>query len=113
MLKSSVIGDALDPAGLIDEMESLRQGTRSQYESPWTSILGDDPNSPGTAYAQVITFTHNLEEIPWMVDVMSSKESDGRTPIDANANVTITKDDTEITVQNDSGTNLYFKVRAM
>jgi hypothetical protein len=109
MLKSALAGDDIDTAGLVDEIENLRQGTRSQYESPWTIIQG---TTSMPANGQIITFTHGLEEIPWMVDVMSSKESDGRKPIEG-ANLTITKNETTLTVQNGNAADLYFKVRAM
>ena len=113
MLRAVLAGEDIDTAGLVDEIENLRQGTRDQYESAWTSILGDAPDSPGTPLAQVISFDHKLGEIPVSVDVMSSKEPDGKYAIDDNASVTVTKTATKITVTNTSGVNLYFKVRAM
>lgn len=106
MLKSVMDDKAVDPASLVDEIENLRQGTRDQYESPWTFILGE-------SIAQVISFTHGLGEIPWAVDVMSSKESDGKNAIDDNTNVTVAKTATTITVTNGASADLYFKVRAM
>ena len=105
-LKSALVGEDLDPAGLVDEIENLRQGTRDQYESEWRFIQGD-------AIVQTATFEHGLGEIPWMVDVMSSKVDDGKGAIDANADVTVTKTGTTVTVRNDSGSDLYFRVRAM
>lgn len=106
MLRSPLTGNDLDVFGVVDEIENLRQGTRNQYESPWTFIQGD-------AFAQVISFTHGLGEIPWAVDVLESKEADGKNATDGNSDVDVTKDDTTITVTNNAGADLYFKVRAL
>jgi hypothetical protein len=80
----------------------LRLGTREQYESQWRSIGGTASYS----------FTHELGEIPWVVDVLRSDHDDGTGAIVA-PTVTISKTDRTITITNDAGTGYYFKVRAM
>lgn len=82
-----------------DPLEHLRKGTREQYESPWTAIA-----ALGSA-----TFTHELGEIPWTVDVLKSEQADGRAPVPAT--VTVVKTETTISVvATDTG---YYQVRAM
>lgn len=73
------------------------------YESDWTRIDGSDSAS----------FTHELGEIPWTADVASSSYSDGSSPSNANAGVTVAKTETTITVTNNGTDSLYFRVRAM
>lgn len=92
----------VDP-NLEQAVEHLREGTREQYESGWVRV----------AAGADATFTHELGEIPWMVDVLQSEQSDGRAPIDGNANVTLTKDSSTITLTNGYGADAYFYVRAM
>jgi hypothetical protein len=92
----------VDPASLTDVIEHLRQGTREQYESEWTLIVDTTSH----------TFTHNLGEVPWVVDVIGSKVDDGKNPVDRNADVTVVKDDEEITITNNVTADEYFKVRA-
>lgn len=84
-------------------LEHLRLGTRDQYQSEWRSIAN------GASHA----FTHELGELPWMVDVIRSETSDGKNPVDSNSDVTVAKTDTTITVTNNFGSARYFRVRAM
>jgi len=88
-----------------DALEHLRDGTREQYESPWTEIFDTESK----------TFIHELGEIPWTVDVLRSRTNDGKAPVDSNADVTVVKNQTQITVTNDVGdsASAYFRVRAM
>lgn len=92
----------IDVPTLIDEMESLRQGTREVFESGWTLINNGADKA----------FTHLLGEIPCVVDVIRSETADGVKPIDSNADVTVAKTTTTITVTNNVGANRYFNVRA-
>jgi hypothetical protein len=88
-----------------DKIENLRLGTREQYESGWRLIEeGED-----------FAFQHNLGEVPWVVDVLYSEESNGGNARDGNSDTTVTKTFEEITCQNDftDGRTRYFKVRAM
>lgn len=103
MLRSVLAGEDIDNAGLVDEIENLRQGTRDQYESEWVLI----------AAGLAKTFDHGLDEIPWTVDVMGSTVNDGKSPTDRNADVTVTKSGTQVSVTNDTAEDLYFLVRAM
>jgi hypothetical protein len=87
-------------------LEHLRMGTRDQYESGWAMA----------ADASSVSFTHGLDEVPWVVDVLRSSTSDGKVAESVpSADVTIAKTSTSITITNDvgDGTAYYFKVRAM
>ena len=87
-------------------LEHLRMGTRDQFESGWVSIA--DANSHA--------YTHNLEEVPWVVDVIRSRESGGASAESVpSADVTIAKTETTVTITNGvgDGTAYYFRVRAM
>jgi hypothetical protein len=93
-----------------EKLEHLRQGTREQYESDWTLI-----ESLGTH-----VFTHDLEEIPVVVDVIRSETSDGKAPVDTNADfdnapvktsTSITVDVTGVGTVN-GVSDFYYKVRA-
>lgn len=96
-----------DYHALEDELQSLREGTREQFESDWTHL------PPTGAEAFTVTFTHLLGEIPWTVDVIRSESEDGSLPVTATT-FTVAKTDTTITLANDStDTAYYFKVRAL
>ena len=86
-------------------LEHLRMGTRDQFESGWVQIADTGSSS----------FTHGLEEVPWVVDVLRSPTNDGKAAMDSNSDVTIAKTDTTITVTSNVGDGVayYFKVRAM
>jgi len=86
-------------------LEHLRMGTRDQFESGWVQIADTGSSS----------FTHGLEEVPWVVDVLRSPTNDGKAAMDSNSDVTIAKTDTTITVTSNvsDGVAYYFKVRAM
>ena len=86
----------------VDHMEHLRRGTFKQYESEWTLI-----EDTGTH-----TFTHELGDIPCVVDVSSSEVITGHNPVNVNASVTVTKIVKTITVVSAAGSDLYFRVRA-
>lgn len=104
---------SIDPRDLLDAFEHLREGTREQFESDWVSIV--EPDGEDIA----VTFTHRLGEIPWAVDVLQSDASDGSNPAEADlsaADMTVTKDATEITLTRSTSStagDLYFKVRAL
>jgi hypothetical protein len=93
-------------------LEHLRKGTVEQYESGW--VLIRDAISGTTDGTK--DFTHDLEEIPRVVDVMRSETSDGKNAIDGNSGVTVAKTSTTITLTIPNGSPLggdfYFKVRA-
>jgi hypothetical protein len=100
---------------LSEALDHYRQGTHEVYESAWTQIRHGSP----TIKAE---FLHELGEVPMMVSVLVSDESDGRSPRDATSDMTVTFGDasatrstetTTLTVENTSGGDLYFKVRAM
>ena len=89
-------------------LEHLRMGTRDQFESGWVQIADTGSSS----------FTHGLEEVPWLVDVLRSGDSDGKTAESVGVGaggVTITKNTSTVTITNAvaDGTTYYFKVRAM
>ena len=86
-----------------DVLEHIRRGTRQQYESDWTSIADSDDES----------FTHELGEVPWLVDVLMADDSEGYNAVNGNASVTVAKTDTTITVTSSAGATKYFQVRAM
>jgi len=92
---------------LEEKLEHLRQGTREQYESEWRLI--GDMNS--------YSFTHELDDIPTVVDVIRSETSDGKKATDSNSDVTVAKTATTVTITSNVGTvngvsDFYFKVRA-
>ena len=89
----------LDPQ---NAMEHLRQGTRQQYLSDWTSI-------PVSASEE---FTHELGEVPFTVDVIEADSSEGYNAI-TSSTATISKTDTTITVTVGAGGPFYYQVRAM
>jgi len=94
-------------APVIDQLEHLRQGTFEKYESDWTLI-----ESTGTH-----TFTHGLDDVPLMVDVIRSENASGDHPRDTAAIIAVTKTDKTITVVHDGTAvngvgNFYYKVRA-
>ena len=91
------------PDSTSPDIEHLRQGTRRQWESDWTEL----------ADSASVTFTHDLGEIPWTVDVIRAIDSGGASPLDANASVSIAKTDTTITVTSALGSSAYFKARAL
>lgn len=103
----------IDMTSIVDELESLRQGTREQYESEWTQINDGETH----------TFTHNLDETPWSVSTLFSTDGDGKLIKDSAgdvvypaliaAGVTVTTTATTIKVANATGTNYYYKVRAL
>lgn len=98
----SVFGDASR------QIERVRVGTIDQYVGPWRLI-------PGAQGVQVrSSFSHGLVRIPVTVDILRSENSDGRTPgeIVLGTEVSVEKDDQQVTVQNISGRNLYIQVRA-
>jgi len=90
-----------------DLQENLRLGTRTQFQSEWTKVH--------YGAAQAVAFAHDLDEIPWVVDVIRSETVDGGSQVVVpSTDVTIVKTDTTITVTNDStDTDYYFQVRAM
>ena len=98
------------PAEFAESIEHIRQGTRQQFESAWVRI-------EGAVTVASHDFLHELGEVPWIVDVLLSGTADGGNPSPAieGTDVTVTKDATNITVQNDNSTitDRYFKVRAM
>ena len=86
-------------------LEHLRLWTREQYESEWRQI-GADPAT--------YTFTHELGEIPWIVDVLYSDNSDGKgTAVPTTFTPAIAKTERTITVRKTDSAAHYFKVRAM
>lgn len=95
-------------APIPEQLEHLRQGTFEKFESGWELI-----NSTETH-----TFTHGLDDVPVVVDVIRSDVQNGDNPRDAMSNVTITKSGREITVRNNvtvainGKIHFYFKVRA-
>ena len=91
-------------------LEHLRMGTRDQFDSGWVQIADTVGSAVGSA-----SFTHGLEEVPWVVDVLRSPTNDGKAAMDSNSDVTIVKTDTTITVTSNVGDGVayYFKVRAM
>ena len=101
-------------APVIDQLEHLRQGTFEKYESEWVLIRSGANH----------VFTHNLDDVPVMVDVIRSDLAAGDNPRTVDADVTggeeatIVKTDTSITVTNNvttavnGMTDFYFKVRA-
>lgn len=93
----------LDPAAMLDAVEQLRKGTRETFESNWTRI----------AASATATFTHLLDDIPWIVDVTRSETSDGQRPADATGDVTISKTATAVVVSNTATAAYYFRVRAL
>ena len=87
-------------------LEHIRMGTRDQFESGWVPIADSGSSS----------FTHGLEEVPWVVDVLRSGDADGKTAESVPAaDMTITKNTSTVTIANGvgDGTTYYFKVRAM
>jgi hypothetical protein len=108
---------------LEEKLEHLRQGTREQYESEWQLIRYDTTLSAGQSHA----FTHELDDIPTVVDVIRSETNDGKSAgsvtIDnsgspAAGTVAVAKTNTTITITSNHGaatngvTDFYFKVRA-
>ena len=88
---------------LAEAIEDVRLGTRQQYESDWLYIEAE-----GAA-----EFAHGLGELPWLIDVLASENSDG-TDAAAATPITVAKTDTTITVTNDSTTTAsFFRVRAL
>lgn len=80
-------------------LDDLRRGTLDQYESDWFWL---EPNgSSAGAVAYIASRRHNLDQIPATVYVEFDDTGDGRNAVDATANVTVTRDRDEITVQND------------
>ncbi len=86
-------------------VEHLRLGTRKQWENETWQLIAATPGFN--------TFNHDLGEIPWVVDVLSADNNTGKFAVDANADVTITKTDSTIKIENTTATDLYYKVRAM
>jgi hypothetical protein len=88
-----------------EQLENLRLGTRQQYTSDWTVINDSETH----------TFTHNLGEIPWIVDVAYSEQDQGGLARDANSDVTVVKTSETITCTSNfsAGRTYYFQVRAM
>ena len=104
-------GRILSPDAVVDEMENLRKGTRHQYISDWTPITFNlDDSTKETA-----TFSHGLEEIPWVVDVEQSFFVDGMnsTPAVEGTDVDTVKTDETVTVTTKLTETRYFRVRAM
>jgi hypothetical protein len=90
-----------------EQLEHLREGTFEKYESDWTLI------KDGASHE----FTHNLGEVPCVVDVVRSEVANGDHPRDTASIIAIAKTDKSITVTHD-GTNVngvgdfYYRVRA-
>ena len=95
----------LFPTNEEDEKESLRQGTRQQFQSPWIMI----------PFGETKTIRHELGEIPWAVSAVRSLENDGRHPNDPGSDVTFAnKTDTQVDVTNGHASqDYYIQVRAM
>lgn len=55
---------------IVEGIEDVRLGTRDQYESEWVKIEGN-------SVVATHVFTHELDEIPWVVDVLRSGTDDG------------------------------------
>jgi len=88
-----------------DELENLRLGTREQWESDWTLINEGETH----------TFSHPLDEVPWVVSAVYSETQQGYLEKDATGDVTLAKTSAAVTCLNgfsDSGTR-YFKVRLL
>jgi hypothetical protein len=116
------------PEGLVDDgfrpvYEHLRDGTREQYESGWTLVLGKNTTG-GTPESHTVQFDHNLGEIPWRVSVIRSIDSSGKfpdVPVDGTDYTLAYTDsdsksgsgDNSLTITNDTTTDYYFKVRAL
>jgi len=96
-------------------IEDVRQGTRKQYVSDWTEIKA------GTS----LSFTHELGEVPWCVDVLRAAGNQGvsavalyqsgKTLVDAAGAAAVSafvKSDSVVTLTNGS-TDAYFRVRAL
>jgi len=86
-----------------DHLEHLRRGTVKSYESPWVSVV-----DTGT-----YTFTHDLGDIPFTVDVSVSESAGGDGPVDGNSSATVTKTATTITLVSSYGSTVFFRVRAI
>jgi hypothetical protein len=91
-------------------IEHLRKGTREQYESAWVSVTAN------TDVAPTSEFTHELGEVPWVVDVIRADDSDGyNAEVVPSTDVTITKTDTLVTLAIPTSVTVtyYYQVRAM
>lgn len=89
-----------DAAGR-DSREQAREHGFKKFYSDWMPIdAGGSQN-----------FTHSLNEVPLVVDVLTATDAHG-TGVAQATSVTVTKTDKIVTVQN-GGTAAYFQVRAI
>ena len=85
-------------------LEHLRKGTREQYQSGWVSV----------AASATAALTHELGEMPWVVDVVRADADGGYNAVEVPAtDITVAKTATTITITNAAADTYYFQVRAM
>ena len=95
-------GGRVDVVGLRDDLHSLRQGTRVRFESDWIMVP--------TGHTRDVQ--HGLDDIPELVTLQASVNSDGAIPISAPSGVTAAATSTYVRLSNTSGTNHYVRARA-
>jgi hypothetical protein len=93
----------LDPVAGQDMVDQLQKGTRQQWESAWIKI-GD---------AESRDVEHELGEIPWLIDIISSVAEDGTNPQSLSTVTVTAKTSTTVTVNNTSGETQYIQVRTL
>jgi hypothetical protein len=83
-------------------VEDMRQGIREQFESEWARVeVGAAKPIP-----------HGLAEVPHSADALFSLTADGQKPITAPSGVTLSRDETNVTLTNGYSAGGWFKVRA-
>ena len=83
-------------------VEDLRQGVREQFESEWVRVEPDASKA----------FPHGLAEVPIVWTARQSATADGQKPVSAPLSVTLSPDETNVTLTNGLSVGAWFKVRA-
>lgn len=82
-----------------------QDGARSSFESSWFRL-------EGSGGADSATRDHGLARIPDLVSIQYASSASGSNPQDATGIVTVTKTNHDITVENTSSDELWFRIRA-